>query len=74
MFLQDKTLLHVFNPTKIKRKHCAVVLSEQERKEYKVLFKKCRLKINLIPALTVTYYLFIYLSIIHSNCTLLFDL
>ena len=40
MILEDDTPLHVHNPNKIKRKHCGVVVTEQETKEYKVVFKK----------------------------------
>ena len=40
MILEDDTPLHVLNPKKIKRKHCCVVVSETETKEYKVVFKK----------------------------------
>ena len=36
MILEDDTPLHVHNPKKIKRKHCGVVVSEPETKEYKV--------------------------------------
>ena len=46
MILEDDTPLHVHNPKKIKRKHCGVVVSEQETKEYKVVFKKRRLMDN----------------------------
>ena len=46
MILEDDTPLHVHNPKKIKRKHCGVVVSEQETKEYKVVFKKRRLVAN----------------------------
>ena len=43
MILEDNTALHVHIPTKIKRKHGGVVVSEPEKKEYKVVFKKRRL-------------------------------
>jgi hypothetical protein len=43
MILDDATPLHVHNPKKIKRKHGGVVVPEAETKEYKVVFKKCRL-------------------------------
>ena len=46
MILEGDTPLHVHNPKKIKRKHCGVVVSEQETKEYKVVFKKRRLMHN----------------------------
>ena len=46
MILEDNTPLHVYNPKKIKRKHCGVVVSEPETKEYKVVFKKRRLMDN----------------------------
>ena len=35
-------MLHVHNPRKIKRKHGGIVVSEPEKKEYKVVFKKRR--------------------------------
>ena len=41
--LEDDTPLHVHNPRKTKRKHGGVVVSEPEKKEYKVVFKKRRL-------------------------------
>jgi hypothetical protein len=40
------TPLHVHKPRKIKRKHGDAVASEQETKEYKVIFKKRRLMDN----------------------------
>ena len=43
MILEDNTQLHVHNLRKIKRKHGGVVVSEPERKEYKVVFKNQRL-------------------------------
>ena len=43
MILEDNSPLYVHNPRKIKRKHGGVVVSEPERKEYKVVFKKRRL-------------------------------
>ena len=43
MIREDNSQLHVHNPRKIKRKHGGVVVSEPERKEYKVVFKKRRL-------------------------------
>jgi len=43
MILEDNSPLHVHNPRKIKRKHGGVVVSEPERKEYKVVFKKRQL-------------------------------
>jgi hypothetical protein len=43
LILEDNTPLHVHNPKKIKRKHGGGVEFEPESKEYKVLFKKCRL-------------------------------
>ena len=46
MILENDTPLHVHNPKKIKRKHCGVVVSETETKEYKVVFKKRRLMDN----------------------------
>jgi hypothetical protein len=46
MILEDATPLHVHNPKKIKRKHCCVVVSEDETKENKVVFKKRRLMDN----------------------------
>jgi hypothetical protein len=46
MILQHNAPLHVYNPTKIKRKHVGMVVSEPERKEYKVVYKKRRLVNN----------------------------
>ena len=46
MILEDDTTLHVHNPKNIKRKHCGVVVSEPETKEYKFVFKKRRLMDN----------------------------
>jgi len=43
MILEDNTPLHVHSPRKIKRKHGGIVVSEREKKEYKVVFKKRRL-------------------------------
>ena len=43
MILEDNSPLYVHNPRKIKRKHGGVVVSEPERKDYKVVFKKRRL-------------------------------
>ena len=43
MILEDTSPLYVHDPRKIKRKHGGVVVSEPERKEYKVVFKKRRL-------------------------------
>ena len=43
MILEDNTPVYVYNPRKIKRKHGAVVVSEPEGKQYKVVFKKRRL-------------------------------
>ena len=43
MILQHNSPLYVHNPRKIKRKRGGVVVSEPERKEYKVVFKKRRL-------------------------------
>jgi hypothetical protein len=44
MILEDSTPLHVHNPRKIKRKHGVVFVSEPESKEYKIVFKKRRLR------------------------------
>ena len=60
MILEDDTPLHVHNPKKIKRKHCGVVVSEPETKEYKVVFKKRRLKDNF-DSLPYGYNQFVYL-------------
>ena len=46
MILENAPPVHVHNPRKIKRKHGGVVGSEHETKEYKVVFKKRRLKDN----------------------------
>jgi len=43
MILEDDTPLHVHNHRNIKRKHGGVVVSETEKKDYKVVFKKRRL-------------------------------
>jgi hypothetical protein len=54
MILEDDKPVHFHNPRKIKRKHDSVVVSEQETKEYKVVFKKARLWATFIPSLMVT--------------------
>ena len=46
LILEDNTPLYVHNPRKIKRKHGDVFVSEPERKEYKVVFKKRRLMVD----------------------------
>jgi len=38
MILEDAPHVHVHNPKKIKRKHCGIVVSELETKEYEVVF------------------------------------
>ena len=38
MILEDNTPLHVHNPRKIKRKQIGVIVSEPDKKEYKVVF------------------------------------
>ena len=43
MILEDITPLQVHNPRKIKRNHGGVLVSEPEKKEYMVVFKKRRL-------------------------------
>jgi hypothetical protein len=40
VILEDAAPVHDHNPTKIKRKHDGVVVSEPETKEYRVVFKK----------------------------------
>jgi hypothetical protein len=60
MILVDETHLHIYNPRKIKRNPVCVVMSEPERKEHKVVFKKRRVTKKLIPFLTVILNLFIY--------------
>ena len=40
IILEYNTTVHVHNPKKIKRKHGGVEVSEPERKEDKVVFKK----------------------------------
>jgi len=40
MILEVAPPVHVYNPKKITRKHGAVLVSEPESKEYKVVFKK----------------------------------
>jgi hypothetical protein len=47
MIFEDDTPVHIHNPSKIKRKHGGVVVSETETKGYKVVFKKRRLMNNL---------------------------
>jgi len=49
MILEDNSPLYVHNLRKIKRKHGGVVVSEPERKEYKVVFKKPRLLNDFTP-------------------------
>jgi len=46
MILEDDTPLHVHNPKKIKRKDGGEVVSESEKREYNVVFKKRRLMDN----------------------------
>jgi hypothetical protein len=46
MILKDAPPVHVHNTKKIKRKHGGLVVSEPETKEYKDVFKKCRLMDN----------------------------
>jgi hypothetical protein len=43
MILEDAPPVHIYNPRKIKRNHCRVVVSEPETNEYNVDFKKRRL-------------------------------
>jgi len=51
MILEDAPPVHVHNAKRIKRKHGGIVVSEQETKEYKVVFKKRRLidNFNSLP-------------------------
>jgi len=49
MILKDTTPMHVHNPKKIKRTHSGVVVSEPETKDYKIVFKKRRLRTTLTP-------------------------
>jgi len=42
MILEDDTPMHVHNSRKIKRKHSGAVVSEPEKKEYKLVFKNRR--------------------------------
>ena len=63
MILEDASLVYIFIPRKIKRKHVGVVASEPETKEYKVVFKKRRLMENFdsVPYGCEEFiYLFIY--------------
>jgi hypothetical protein len=46
MILEDDTPLHVHNPKRMDGKQCGVVVSEPEKKEFKVVFKKGRLMNN----------------------------
>ena len=67
MILEDNTPLLVHNRKKLKGKLGCVLMSEQEGKEYKVVFKKRRLMNNFYPILTFTCKLLIYyLFIIYS--------
>ena len=43
MILENNTPLHVHNPRKMNRKHGGIIVSEPDKKEYKVVFKKGRL-------------------------------
>ena len=43
MFLENAAPVHVHYPKKIKRKECGVLVSEEEIREHKVVFKKRRL-------------------------------
>jgi len=47
MILKDTASVHVHNPKKIKKKHGGV-LYEPETKEYKVVFKNCRIMDNFV--------------------------
>jgi hypothetical protein len=60
IILQNAPLVHVQNPRKIKRKHGGVVVSEQETKDYNVVFKKRQLMNNFV-SVPRGYYLFIFL-------------
>jgi len=55
--VKDTTPVHVHNPRKIKQKHGGVV-SEPERKKYKVVFKKRQLIDNFDSLPTGTINLF----------------
>ena len=46
MILEDITPLHVHNPRKIKREHGGVVVSEREKKEYKLSLRSTGLWMN----------------------------
>ena len=46
MVLKDTGSVHVYISKKIKRKLVGVVVSGPKAKEYKVVFKKCRLMEN----------------------------
>ena len=41
--LEDDTPMHVHNPRNINRKHSCVFVSEPEKKEYNIVFKKRRI-------------------------------
>ena len=47
MILEDAPPVHVRNPKMIKKKHGGIVVSEQETKEYNVVFKKRRFMKNI---------------------------
>jgi hypothetical protein len=64
MILEDGTPLHVHNPKNIKRKYGRVLVSEPERTEYKVAFKKLRLMTSFDSYLNGYTLLMIYLFII----------
>jgi hypothetical protein len=51
LILEGLPPVHIHNAKKIKRKHCRLVESEPETKEYKVVFKKRRLmdKFDSLP-------------------------
>jgi len=46
MILEDMLPVNVHKSKKIKMKYCSIMVSKPETKEYKFIFKKCRLMDN----------------------------
>ena len=67
MILEDNTSVHVNNPKKIKTKHGGVVVSEPERKKLRLFLRSARLQTSLIPILSVTCKLFIFIYILAAS-------
>ena len=64
MIMGNTPTVHAHNPRKIKGN---MVVSDPEKKEYKVVFKKRRLMDNWLPPTWLLGYIFIYLSAINKN-------